>query len=189
MTKALHGSFWSQRAADVPTIAVTSDPRAPRPIRYDDCVETLLSDEEAIIEQTIVTMQRTMEKTFEVTRHGLTSEFFGGQGAVWELRAQLGTDLQETPVEDASIEWPEDLTLYRTVATITVEAQDTYSPERRVFADDELSFNPWHCLLEHQPLGSIQRVRRPVYADSVRVRSHLNALEPREPETIDTLPE
>lgn len=118
----------------------------------------------------------------------LTSEFFGEQGAVWELRTQLGTNLDQTPVEDASVEWPENATPYRTVATITVEAQDTYSPKRRVFADDELSFNPWHCLVEHQPLGSIQRVRRPVYADSVGDRGHLNARAPREPETIQELP-
>lgn len=118
----------------------------------------------------------------------LTSEFFGEKGAVWELRTQLGTNLDQTPVEDASVEWPENATPYRTVATITVEAQDTYSPKRRVFADDELSFNPWHCLVEHQPLGSIQRVRRPVYADSVGDRGHLNARAPREPETIQELP-
>lgn len=118
----------------------------------------------------------------------LTSEFFTGQGGVWELRVQLATNLDQTPVEDASVEWPEDVTPYRTVATITVEAQDTYSPERRVFADDELSFNPWHCLVEHRPLGSIQRVRRPVYADSVEDRGHLNARTPHEPDTIDDLP-
>lgn len=118
----------------------------------------------------------------------LTSEFFAHDQGVWELRVQLATDLDVTPVEDASVEWPEDVTPYRTVATLTVEPQDSYSPERRVYADDDLSFNPWHCLIEHQPLGSIQRVRKPVYDDSSADRHRLNARPRREPDSIDELP-
>lgn len=118
----------------------------------------------------------------------LTSRFFAERKGVWELRAQLATNLETTPVEDASVTWPEDVTPYRTVATLTVEPQDSYSPERRVYADDDLSFNPWHCLVEHQPLGSIQRVRKPVYDDSTKDRHHLNARTGGEPRSIDELP-
>ncbi|WP_028473637.1 catalase family protein [Nocardioides alkalitolerans] len=119
----------------------------------------------------------------------LTSEFFADQQGTWEVRVQLAVDLETTPVEDASVEWPEEVTPYRTVATITVEAQDSYSPARRVYVDDDLSFNPWHCLVEHQPLGSIQRVRRPVYDDSSRDRHGLNDRPIGEPESIDDLPD
>lgn len=119
----------------------------------------------------------------------LTNEFFAEQRGVWELRAQLATDLEVTPVEDASVAWPEDVTPYRTVATVTVEPQDSYSPARRVYADDDLSFNPWHCLAAHQPLGSIQRVRRPVYDDSADDRHRLNARPRREPDSIQDLPD
>lgn len=118
----------------------------------------------------------------------LTTEFFSTQQGVWELRAQLATDLETTPVEDASVPWPEERTPYRTVATLTVDPQDAYSPARRVYADDDLSFNPWHCLAAHQPLGSIQRVRRPVYDDSSRTRHHLNARPEHEPSGIEDLP-
>ena len=118
----------------------------------------------------------------------LTSRFFAAERGVWELRAQLATDLDVTPVEDASVAWPEDVTPYRTVATLSVEPQDSYSAERRVYADDDLSFNPWHCLAEHQPLGSIQRVRKPVYADSTEDRHRLNARPVREPDSIAELP-
>jgi len=119
----------------------------------------------------------------------LTSAFFAGERGVWELRAQLATDLGVTPVEDASVPWPQDVTPYRAVATLTVEPQDSYSPQRRVYADDDLSFNPWHCLLEHQPLGSIQRVRRPVYDDSTKDRHRLNDRPLREPDGIQELPD
>jgi len=118
----------------------------------------------------------------------LTAAFFAEAGGVWELRAQLATDLETTPVEDASVRWPEDVTPYRTVATLTIEPQDSYSPARRVYGDDELSFNPWHCLVEHRPLGSIQRVRRPVYDDSTSYRSAMNARTLDEPDSIDQLP-
>ena len=118
----------------------------------------------------------------------LTSQFFAGERGVWELRAQLATDLGVTPVEDASVAWPEDVTPYRTVAPLTVEPQDSYSPQRRVYGDDDMSFNPWHCLAEHQPLGSIQRVRKPVYDDSAEDRHRLNVRPRREPESIEELP-
>ncbi|MCJ1685361.1 catalase family protein [Rathayibacter sp. VKM Ac-2928] len=119
----------------------------------------------------------------------LTSAFFAEGRGVWELRVQLATDLETTPVEDASVRWPEDVTPYRTVATLTLEPQDSFSPARRVYGDDELSFNPWHCLVEHRPLGSIQRVRRPVYDDSTSYRSDTNARALNEPETLDDLPD
>lgn len=119
----------------------------------------------------------------------VTSAFFAGEQGTWELRAQLATDLDVTPVEDASVEWPEDVTRYRAVATLTVEPQDSYSPERRVFADDDLSFNPWHCLVEHRPLGSIMRVRRPVYDDSAEDRHQRNARPRKEPDDIGELPD
>lgn len=119
----------------------------------------------------------------------LTTAFFAAQRGVWEVRAQLATDLQTTPVEDASVAWPADVTAHHVVATLTIEPQDSYSPERRVFADDVLSFNPWHCLADHQPLGSIQRVRRPVYDDSSQDRHHLNAIDRHEPRHISELPD
>jgi hypothetical protein len=117
-----------------------------------------------------------------------TSQFFASGQGRWEIRAQLATELSVTPIEDASVDWPQDVTPYRTVATLIVDPQISYSPERRVYADDDLSFNPWHCLLEHQPLGSIQRVRKPVYDDSDHDRHRLNARPRREPNTIDDLP-
>lgn len=58
--------------------------------------------------------------------------------------------------------------------------QDPYSDERRVYGDDTLSFNPWHGSREHQPIGSIQRVRRPVYDDSSTDRHRHNAPAPTE---------
>ncbi len=118
----------------------------------------------------------------------LVSEFFRLHTAEYQLRVQLATDLEAMPVEDASVEWSEQDSPYRTVATLVLPPQDPYSPARRVYADDVLSFNPWHGLVEHQPLGSIQRVRRPVYDDSADDRHHYNAVTRTEPDSIQALP-
>ena len=116
-------------------------------------------------------------------------DFFRTQGAEYELRAQLCTDLKTMPVEDASIDWPQDQSPYQTLGKIVIPAQDTFSPARRVFADDVLSFNPFHCLPEHLPLGSINRVRIKAYASSTNYRHATNAQPKVEPTSIDQLPD
>lgn len=119
----------------------------------------------------------------------LIVEFFRDNSAEYELCAQLCTDLEKMPVEDASVEWPEDESPYRPVARITIPAQEAYSPARRVYADDVLTFTPFQCLAEHRPLGSIMRARKRAYEDSSRYRHEMNAVSRREPRSIDELPD
>ena len=116
-------------------------------------------------------------------------DYFREHAAEYEFRVQLCTDLKRMPVEDASVEWPEKESPYRGVAKITIPAQNSYSPERRVYVDDVLSFTPWHCLPEHQPLGSIMRVRKLVYEASSVYRHRMNAVQRLEPTSIDELPD
>lgn len=82
------------------------------------------------------------------------------EGAAWELRVQLCTDLATMPVEDASVVWDEQESPYRTVATITVEAQKAWIGEGSVATEDMLSFSPWHGIAAHRPLGGVNRVRQ-----------------------------
>lgn len=105
----------------------------------------------------------------------LVVDFFKNQGAEYELCAQLCTGLDKMPIEDAAVDWPQKLSPYQPVATLTIPAQDAYSPARRVFADDVLSFNPWHCIDEHRPLGSIMRARIKAYEASSAFRHEMNA--------------
>ncbi|GAB3639200.1 catalase family protein [Hymenobacter arcticus] len=116
-------------------------------------------------------------------------DFFRTQGAEYEVRAQLCTDLQTMPVEDASIDWPQDQSPYQTIGKIVIPAQNAFSPARRVFADDVLSFNPFHCLPELLPLGSINRVRIKAYASSTTYRHATNAQPKVEPTDINQLPD
>jgi hypothetical protein len=116
-------------------------------------------------------------------------DFFRTQSAEYELRAQLCTDLKAMPVEDASIDWPQDQSPYQALGKIVIPAQDAFSPARRVFADDVLSFNPFHCLPEHLPLGSINRVRIKAYDSSTKYRHATNAQPKVEPTDISQLPD
>lgn len=66
------------------------------------------------------------------------------------------------PIEDTSVEWSEKIAPFETVATIRVAAQDFDGTEQNLFCDN-LSFNPWHALPEHRPIGGINRLRKAVY--------------------------
>jgi len=116
-------------------------------------------------------------------------EFFRQHSAEYELRAQLCTNLEKMPVEDASIQWPEDESPYQAIAKITIPVQEAYSPARRVYVDEVLSFNAWHCIPEHRPLGSIQRVRMQVYEASSRYRHDMNQQPKVEPRSIEEMPD
>lgn len=119
----------------------------------------------------------------------IIKDFFNSNLAEYEMGVQLCTDLQAMPVEDGSVQWPEDQSPYQPVARLTFGPQETFSAERRVYADDVLSFNPFHCLPGHRPLGNIMRVRKLAYETSSRYRHHMNAQKRVEPTSIDELPD
>jgi hypothetical protein len=87
------------------------------------------------------------------------------------------------------MEWPEALSSHQPIARITLPVQAAYSPERSVYANDVLSFNPWRCLAAHQPLGSIMRLRKRVYQISDDFRHKMNAEPIEEPRLISELPD
>lgn len=104
------------------------------------------------------------------------SDFFARQGGEWLLCAQLCTDLDSMPIEDASVVWPEDQSPYLVVGRVTV-AQHPPLPDADVAAcEDHLFFSPWNGLAEHQPLGSINRVRKPCYEASAGFRAEHNGI-------------
>ena len=116
-------------------------------------------------------------------------EFFRKNSVEYEFRAQLCTDLKRMPVEDGYVEWPEDESAYRAFGKISIPAQEAYTPTRRAYVDDVLSWNPWHCIEEHQPLGSLMRVRRQAYFAASSYRHRANAMPIKEPTSIDDIPD
>lgn len=114
---------------------------------------------------------------------------FRAQGGTWELQVQLCTDLDRMPIEDATVEWPEDLSPYVTVARVTAGPQNAWSPARVKAIDDGMAFSPWHGLAAHRPLGSIMRVRRIAYTTAAAYRERGNRTSVAQPTTLDTLPD
>lgn len=99
---------------------------------------------------------------------------FARHGGVWEIRVQLGVDIEQTPIEDASVVWPEDLSPYVTVARLEVQPQPAWNEARSREVDDGMVFSPWHGLAAHRPLGGIMRSRQPAYEMSSQFRSARN---------------
>ena len=120
-------------------------------------------------------------------RHAVVAYLKGGE-AVFELRAQLCTNLNDMPVEDASKRWDETASPYRTVARIVLPAQDAIAEARRAYADDVLSFRPAHSLAAHRPLGSLMRARLKTYQALSRFRHARNRIAEVEPRSIADVP-
>jgi Catalase len=117
-------------------------------------------------------------------RNGLREavvEFFKKNGGVWEVQAQLCTDLELMPIENAAVVWPEKTSPYRRIARIRVKPQVAWSEARSSAVDDGMSFSPWHGLAAHRPLGGIMRARKAVYEMAKKFRAEKNGREIEEP--------
>lgn len=115
-------------------------------------------------------------------------DFFKQNAGVWEVRAQLCTDLEFMPVENAAVVWPEEKSPYRPIARITAKTQVAWSEARSSAVDDGMLFSPWHGLAAHRPLGGIMRVRKAVYEMGKKFRAEKNGRiieEPRERVTFE----
>ncbi|MFJ2865670.1 catalase family protein [Kitasatospora sp. NPDC087314] len=102
----------------------------------------------------------------------------------FDIQVQLCTDLERMPVEDTTVEWPEQLSPSVTVAKLRLPQQDISGPEN-LEAMDALSFTPWRVTAEHAPLGNIMRARKEVYRHSSIERHKLNRQPRTEPRSID----
>ena len=111
-------------------------------------------------------------------------EFFRKNGGVWEVRAQLCTDLELMPVEDAAVIWPEEMSPYRPIARIEVKPQVAWSKTRSSAVDDGMLFSPWHGLAAHRPLGGMMRARKEVYEMAKKFRAERNGRAIEEPREI-----
>jgi hypothetical protein len=102
----------------------------------------------------------------------------------FDIQIQLCVDLQRMPVEDLTVEWPEALSGFVTVARIRIPQQDISGPDN-LEQMDTLSFTPWRVTAEHAPLGSMMRARKQIYRHSSLLRHALNHQKRAEPLSAD----
>ena len=84
------------------------------------------------------------------------------EDSAFDFFVQFQTDSRTMPIEDASVEWSERESPYVRVAEVRIPRQAIDAPGRDQ-ACERTSFNPWHCLAEHRPLGGMNRARREIY--------------------------
>ncbi len=84
------------------------------------------------------------------------------QSWLFDMLVQVQTDAHAMPIENAGVRWPERLSPWIPAATIRIPRQRFDSPAQLKFVE-RLSWNPWHCIPEHRPLGNQNRARRRMY--------------------------
>jgi hypothetical protein len=82
----------------------------------------------------------------------------------YALEVRLFTNERETPIEDASVPW--NVPAVR-VGTLTLPTQDVGAV---LAVAESTSFDPWHALEVHRPLGPMMRARKATYFPSVQAR-------------------
>jgi hypothetical protein len=97
-----------------------------------------------------------------------------------DVRLQLQTDPHLMPIENNAVLWPERLSPRISVATLRLPRQTFNSPAQMEFAK-RLSYNPWHCIAEHRPLGNQSRARRRMYGELSKLRHTMNDVPHYEP--------
>lgn len=108
-------------------------------------------------------------------------------GGRWELRVQLNTDLEAMPVEDATVEWDQAQSPFVTVATLDVPPQIGWDDAATTATDEALSYNVWHGIAAHRPLGNVNRARRDTYRFSADFRRSFNGCPMHEPARLAEL--
>jgi hypothetical protein len=163
---------------------------SPLEVRYWSTVPYLLGEGQAMQFQL---RPRSAERT-RVPRHAepnylrhAMARTLRSRPVEFDFLVQVQTDPHRMPLENASVIWPERLSPPITVARLRLPVQEFDSPEQLAFARS-LSFQPWHAIAEHRPLGSQNRARRVVYYEMSKLRQELNG-DPRvEPDGSETFP-
>jgi hypothetical protein len=93
----------------------------------------------------------------------------------FDFSVQFFVDAKDTPIEDTSVEWAEDISPLHKVAELRIPRCDIESAQGMELTEivDKLSFFPWHGLEAHRPLGNVMRARRLAYPRSAAIRTFL----------------
>jgi hypothetical protein len=111
------------------------------------------------------TSRRTSTKPRTLTDTYLTDALrahLDQDDASFDFLIQFHVDESRTPIENASVEWqPRDSPFHR-VAIVRIRRQRFDDPERGA-RGEQMTFNPWHSLVAHRPVGGMNRARREIY--------------------------
>ena len=98
-----------------------------------------------------------------------------------------------TPIDDATHEWTERASFPIHAARIQIRGGQDLTKSERIKTCESLSFNGWHAIEEHRPLGSLNEVRKIVYQRMSEMRktynnAHGNKMRTVEPVKLEDKP-
>jgi len=109
------------------------------------------------------------------------------QDVEFDILLQVQTDPFLMPIENNAVLWPEKLSPRVPAAVLRIPRQTFDSPEQLAFPR-VLSFNPWHCIPEHRPLGNQSRARLRMYKELATLRQTMNTVQHYEPTGDEVFP-
>lgn len=109
--------------------------------------------------------------TADYLRSALTESMNQNELIEFDFMVQVRNDEGDMGIENASSLWSEKQFPFTKVATIKIPVPQTSinSVSQQAYCE-ALAFTPWHSLPEHQPIGSINRLRKEVYQASAEHR-------------------
>jgi len=109
------------------------------------------------------------------------------QDVEFDIKLQVQTDPHRMPIENNAVYWPPRLSPRVPAAVLRIPRQKFNSPAQFEFGR-VLSYNPWHCLPEHRPLGNQSRARMRMYKELSTLRQTMNHVEHYEPTGAEIFP-
>ncbi|NQV25538.1 MAG: hypothetical protein HQ518_14355 [Rhodopirellula sp.] len=185
--KALSVDFPAEVARFLKTVSPA--PAPPICARYWSCVPYLLGDQAV---KYMVQPRGFVERAAPVDLSVCSQDYAGeslteslsscASPFILDFHVQRQTCPEDEPVEDASVEWK---TPFTRIAELTIPAHEFNTAAQNTFGEN-LSFNPWHSLPEHRPLGGLNRSRKVAYEKSSLLRHETRGVPMVEPRPDDT---
>jgi hypothetical protein len=160
---------------------------------YFSCVPYLLGEGQAMqysVQSRLKTRTRVPRLPLRPPDNYLRDAMVGTlakQDVEFDILLQVQTDPHLMPIENNAVFWPTRLSPRVPAAVLRIPQQKFDSPEQLAFAGI-LSYNPWHSLAEHRPLGNQNRARRRMYKQLSTLRQTMNHAEHYEPTGDETFP-
>jgi len=98
------------------------------------------------------------------------------------LYVQLYENDETTPLEDGTAVWNTEWTQ---LGTLTFASSQPWGSDGQETFCENMSFNPWHTLPAHEPIGGIQRIRKAVYTTMGQMRAQIGGFAFAEPTEDD----
>jgi hypothetical protein len=167
---------------------------SPLECQYFSCVPYLLGEGQAMVysmRSRLTTRTRVPRLPLRPPQNYLREAMaatLAEQDVEFDILLQVQTDAFRMPIENNAVYWPPRLSPRIPAAVLRIPKQKFDSPAQLEFAK-ALSYNPWHAIPEHRPLGNQSRARLRLYKELSTYRQAMNSVQHYEPNGSETFPE